>query len=126
MITGLDHVHIMCGELDKAVKYFEDFFEGKVDSRSEVRGLRIIRVNVQGVLVNLMETDPKAGELEPGQGRRGLDHFGFRVNNLEGLVKELKKKGARFEVDLSEGSGGIKYAFLEGPERIRIELVERP
>ncbi len=58
------------------------------------------------------------------KGRRVLDNFGFRVKDLEGLVKELKKKGARFEVDLSEGGGGIKYAFLEGPEGIRIELVE--
>ena len=96
-----------------------------MDSRSEVRVLRIIRINVQGVLVNLMETELKAGMLGPGKGRRGRDHFGFRVKDLEGLVKELKKKGAQSEVDLSEGSGGIKYAFLEGPERIRIELVER-
>ena len=86
MITGLDHIHIMCGDPEKSVKYFEDLFGGKVESRSELRGLPMIRMNVQGVYVNLMGTDSKAGMLEPGKGSRGLDHFGFQVKNLEKVV----------------------------------------
>jgi len=126
MINGLDHVHIMCGDLEKAVKYFEDLFGGKVESRTELRGLPMTRMDVQGVYVNLHQTGPQAAMLEPGKGSRGLDHFGFRVKNLERVVEELKKKGGRFSVDFTQGAGGVKFAFIDGPEGIRIELIERP
>ena len=126
MISGLDHVHIMCGDMEKAARYFEDLFGGKVESRTESRGLPMIRMNVQGIHVNLMKADPQAPMLDPGKGSRGLDHFGFRVKNLEKMMEELKKKGGRFSVGLSQGAGGVKFAFIDGPEGIRIELLERP
>ena len=63
MISGLDHVHILCGDVEASVKYFEDIFEGKVESRGESRGFPMIRIDVKGVPINLMGTDPKAGVL---------------------------------------------------------------
>lgn len=38
MITGLDHIHIICGNMEEAVQYFEKVFDGRVVSRSEMRG----------------------------------------------------------------------------------------
>lgn len=29
MITGLDHVHVICGDVEEAVKYFKKVFEGQ-------------------------------------------------------------------------------------------------
>ena len=126
MINGLDHVHIMCGDLQKAVGYFEDLFGGKVEARTELRGFPMVRVNVHGVHVNLHKTDSKAAPFEPGKATPGLDHFGFLVKDLEKEVENLKKKGGRFSVDFTQGAGGIKFAFIDGPEGIRIELIERP
>jgi len=125
MITGLDHVHVMCGDVEKAVEYFKRVFDGKEVSRGQLRGFPMIRMDVKGVFINLMGTDPKAGQLEPGKGIRGLDHFGFRVKDLESMVAELKKKGAKFSIEPSVASIGVKYAFVDGPDGIRIELVQR-
>ena len=81
MIDGLDHVHILCGDVEKSVRYFEAVFGGKVESRGELRGFPMIRMDVKGVFLNLMGTDPKAAALEAGKGSRGLDHFGFKVKD---------------------------------------------
>jgi len=125
MITGIDHVHLMCGDVNKMVKYFEEVFEGKIESRTELRGFPMVRLHAYGVPVNIMGTDPKAGTLVAGKGSRGLDHFGFAVRDLEKTVEELKKKGAQFSIGPSATATGVKFAFIEGPEGIRIELVDR-
>lgn len=125
MITGLDHVHLMCGDVEKAVKYFEEVFEGKIESRGELRGQPMVRLCAYGIPINIMGTDPKAGMLVAGKGSRGLDHFGFQVKDLEKTVEELKKRGAQFGIGPSVTATGVKYAFVDGPEGIRIELVDR-
>ncbi len=125
MITGIDHVHLMCGDVNQMVKYFEEVFDGKIESRGELRGYPMVRLHAYGIPINIMGTDPQAGTLVAGKGSRGLDHFGFRVKDLEKTVEDLKKRGARFSIDPTAGSGGVKYAFLEGPEGIRIELIDR-
>ncbi|KPK92900.1 MAG: hypothetical protein AMJ94_04235 [Deltaproteobacteria bacterium SM23_61] len=125
MITGIDHVHFICGDVEKTVKYFEEVFDGKIESRGEIRGFPMVRLHAFGVPINIMGTDPQAGTLVAGKGSRGLDHFGFRVKDLEKTVEDLKKRGAKFSIGPTAGSGGVKYAFLEGPEGIRIELVDR-
>ena len=68
---------------------------------------------------------PEAGQLTPGKGNGGLDHFGFEVKDLEKTAEDLKKRGAKFSVEPISTATGSKYAFIDGPEGIRIELVER-
>jgi lactoylglutathione lyase len=125
MITGLDHIHIVCRNLEEGVKYFERMFDGKEVARGEYKGTPLVRVDVKGTIIGIMGTDPKAGRLEPGKGSAGLDHFGFKVNNMDQTAAELKKKGAKFTVGPDQTPAGLKFAFLEGPEGVRIELVEK-
>ncbi len=125
MINGLDHLHFLCGDVEKSVKFFEDVFGGKVEARGELRGFPMIRMDVKGVFINVMGADPKSAALEVGKGSRGLDHFGFKVKDLEKTVEELKKKGAKISAGPGVTPAGVKFAFVDGPEGIRIELVER-
>ncbi len=125
MITGLDHIHIMSANPEVMVQYFEKMLDGRVISRIDSRGFPLIRLDVHGVPVAVLGTDPKSGQLVPGKGSKGLDHFGFKVKNLDPTAEELKKKGVKFTVEPTVTPWGIKIAFIEGPEGIRIELVER-
>jgi len=72
-----------------------------------------------------MGTAPGSNQLVPGKGSRGLDDSGFRVTDLEKTVEVLKKRGAKISIGPSAGGPGVKYAFVDGPDGIRIELVER-
>ena len=125
MITGLDHAHFLCGDVEKAVKYFAQVFEGKEVSRNVLRGFSVVRMDVKGVTVALMGTDPAAAQLDPGKGKKGLDHLGFTVKGIEATVKDLQAKGAEIEIPVASTPYGVKYAFIKGPDGIRIELVER-
>jgi len=125
MITGWDHIHIVCGDVEAAVKFFADNFKGKEISREEVRGFPLVRLEIMGLVVAFVGTQPQSPMLQPGKGNRGLDHMGFRVDNLDKTLEELKAKGVTLNAGPGITGSGLKYAFINGPEGIRIELIER-
>jgi catechol 2,3-dioxygenase-like lactoylglutathione lyase family enzyme len=51
------------------------------------------------------------------------DHIGFSVYDLDATLERLKKDGVKI-TDGPHTSPGGKYAFIEGPDRVKIELVE--
>jgi len=125
MITGFDHVHIQSGQMEETVAYFRDLLGGSVISRGESQGFTFIRMEVQGTTVAIREVDPVAAQFEPATGKRGLDHFGFTVDDMEKTLDELTKKGARILAGPNISPLGLKYAFIAGPESLQIELIEK-
>lgn len=56
---------------------------------------------------------------------RVVDHVGFSVDSLPEALEKLRKDGVKVTDEIKSAAGGkIKYAFIEGPDKIRIELVE--
>jgi len=54
-----------------------------------------------------------------------VDHVGFSVENLSEALEKMRKDGVTVTDEIkSVANGKIKYAFIEGPDKIRIELVE--
>jgi catechol 2,3-dioxygenase-like lactoylglutathione lyase family enzyme len=51
------------------------------------------------------------------------DHIGFSVDDLSATLDRLRKDGVKI-TDGPRSSPGGKYAFIEGPDHIKIELVE--
>lgn len=56
---------------------------------------------------------------------RAIDHIGFSVDNLTGAIDRMRKDGVKVTDEIKTIFGGkLKYAFIEGPDKIRIEVVE--
>jgi catechol 2,3-dioxygenase-like lactoylglutathione lyase family enzyme len=56
---------------------------------------------------------------------RVVDHIAFSVNNLAETIKKLTKDGVKITEPIKVTEGGkLRHAFIEGPDYIRIELVE--
>lgn len=63
-------------------------------------------------------------DLESTRGHT-TDHIGFGVDNLDQTLARLKKDGVQVtDEPRSVAAGKVKFAFIEGPDHIRIELVE--
>jgi catechol 2,3-dioxygenase-like lactoylglutathione lyase family enzyme len=61
---------------------------------------------------------------EPTKGRV-VDHIGISVENLDDAMARLKKEGVTVTDEAKSVAGGkIKYAFIEGPDKMRIEVIE--
>ena len=54
-----------------------------------------------------------------------VDHIGFSVDNLPEFLEKMRKDGVKVTDEIKSAAGGkIKYAFIEGPDHVRIEVVE--
>ena len=61
----------------------------------------------------------------PREPHLGLDHFGFRVEDVDATVSELKDRGADIAVEPRTIRPGVRIAFVRAPDDIRIELLQR-
>lgn len=54
---------------------------------------------------------------------RVVDHVGFSFDNLSEALEQMRKEGVKVTQEI-RSIGKIKFAFIEGPDKINIELVE--
>ena len=63
-------------------------------------------------------------EIDSTRGRV-VDHVGYSVDNLSKAIEELRANGVKVTDEVrSVANGKIKFAFIEGPDKLRIEIVE--
>ncbi len=55
---------------------------------------------------------------------RVIDHIGFSVDDLPATLDRVRSEGVNVLEGVRTITGGTKIAFIEGPDRIWIELVE--
>lgn len=54
-----------------------------------------------------------------------VDHIGISVENLDDGIAKLKAAGVKVTDEPRSVAGGkIKFAFIEGPDKMRIEIIE--
>jgi catechol 2,3-dioxygenase-like lactoylglutathione lyase family enzyme len=116
---GLHHVHLRAPDPAAALAWYLDKFGGTAGKLKE----RIDGINYGGVWVLAQK-----GEATPSQGH-AIDHIGFRPLNVDTAVAGLKTKNVKVTTEprpLTLPSGTtMRLAFIEGPEGVRIELVQR-
>jgi catechol 2,3-dioxygenase-like lactoylglutathione lyase family enzyme len=68
----------------------------------------------------------KEGQTEiPSTKGRVVDHVAFSVDNLPETLERLRRDGVKVTEEIRPIAGGkLKSVFIEGPDRIRIEIVE--
>ena len=116
---GLHHVHLRSPDPAGMLAWYVDKFGG---SLSKLKG-RLDGINYGGVWM-LAQTGPAT----PSAGH-SIDHMGMRPVNVDNAVTALKAKNVKVTTEprpLTLPSGvSMRLAFIEGPEGVRIELVQR-
>ena len=56
----------------------------------------------------------------------GLEHFGIEVDDLDAQIKRLVDLGAKLLVGPNDSPTGMRIAFIQGPDDVRIELMQLP
>lgn len=67
--------------------------------------------------------EPEQTELAPTRGNVN-DHIGVSVPNLDAALRVFRENGVGITQEVREVQGKFKYTFIEGPDRIAIELIE--
>ena len=121
-----DHVHLVCGDVDAMVDFFERIFDAeRMSYNPDFKGAAsaVIRLGSMRVFVRGLRPGETPDAIAPAR-VQGLDHFGVGVDDVEEACAWLKARGAEFSLEPSPlGMGGRMIAFVHGPENIEIEIV---
>ena len=130
MPYAINHVHIRSADPYASAAWYEKYFDAKIVSEREVMpGTITIGMELGGpVRLNVSSKPPGSSDERPVAelNRLGLEHFGFGVDDLEAELSRLEKSGIRIVLPLTEIVGGLRLAYIEGPDDVLIELVQRP
>lgn len=112
--SGFHHVHLHTPDPDATLAWYAKAFGGEV---TKFKGfLPAIKYGDMWVLAQKSEAK------EPTIGR-AADHLGWSFPDLDAAAEKLKADGVTFTMD-PRPFGTAKIAFIEGPDGVRIELVE--
>ncbi|MFQ6029379.1 MAG: VOC family protein [Dehalococcoidia bacterium] len=130
MPYAINHVHIRSADPEATAAWYEKYFEAKIVSKREVMpGTITIGMEVGGPTRLNVSSKPAGSSDERAVAelnRLGLEHFGFDVQDLAAELQRLESAGIRTVLPSTEVVGGTKLAYIEGPDDVLIELVQRP
>jgi catechol 2,3-dioxygenase-like lactoylglutathione lyase family enzyme len=130
MAYAINHVHIRSADPHASASWYEKHFGAKIVSEREVMpGTITISMELGGPVRLNVSSKPEGTSDERAVAelnRLGLEHFGFAVEDLEADLERLEGAGIRIVLPLTEVVGGTRLAYIEGPDDVLIELVQRP
>jgi catechol 2,3-dioxygenase-like lactoylglutathione lyase family enzyme len=121
-----DHIHVRTKDPEGVAGFFETMFGATVLRLVQSDGAPRVDVDVNGLAIFIATVAPEEHiEASPSDPHLGLDHFGLRVDDIDGAVEDLRSKGAEIYVEPRTIRPGVRIAFVRGPDDVRIELLQR-
>lgn len=125
-IYRIDHIHLISPNIEPTKNWYCDMLGGKVTFEGEFKGNKVYYVDLHGFNIIIIERLPDEEPLPATiQTREGLDHFGVAIDDMDAAAGELKKKGVTFVVEPMQVRPGLRIAYIEAPDKVRIELSEK-
>jgi catechol 2,3-dioxygenase-like lactoylglutathione lyase family enzyme len=109
------HVHIFASDIEKSIKFYQEFFGGKVILDAELAGARNVFIKIGNGRLHLYDQPPK----NPGKG--SIHHFGIQTDDIEEVISKLISGGVVLKKGISD-LGFWKYIMVPAPDEILIEL----
>jgi lactoylglutathione lyase len=121
-----DHIHLRTKDPKGMARYFEKMFDAKILESIQSDGQPRVDLDINGLMVFIAPVPADADlPASPRDPHLGLDHFGFRVDDVDEAVADLKKRGAEIAVEPRTIRPGVRIAFVRAPDDVRIELLQR-
>ena len=119
MAFRINHVHIKTSDPRKTAQWFVENLGAKI-ARENRDGERVtFRLDLHGLSLNVTDYVP-GQKLEQ---HYGMEHLALDAEDLPGVVKKLKAGGARI-LEERQLPDGRHVCFFEGPEGVRLEVME--
>ena len=127
MTKKVDHIGILVGNLDEAIKLYEDCFNAEVDKIETLaaRGVKAAILSLgQGANLELLEPLPGSNMAKVLEKRgEGLHHISFEVDDVDKELGRLSELGIELIDNKSRPGLEGMVAFIH-PKSLRGVLVE--
>lgn len=119
-----DHVHLRSADASAAAAFYVGMFGATEEFRRTVDGMLRIGLNLGGLIV-FIDQVPDGTPSTPPAPFIGIEHLCLAVRGLDAAAAELRSRGVVFVTEPRDARPGLRFAFVEGPDGVRIELVDR-
>lgn len=123
MIFRFEHLHLRSSDAVAAAAFYVDTFGAREVGREGSPIVTRMILDLCGITLfieHAPDANPPAKPLN-----RGIEHIGLAVDDIEQAVSALKQQGIAFAIDITDVRPGLRTAFLDGPDGVRIELLQR-
>ncbi len=117
MGNNLHHVHVFAADLNRSIKFYKDYFNGKIVLDMDLAGARNVFMKVGKGRIHFYDQRPKTS------GRGSIHHFGIQTDDIQGVVTKMKDSGIVFTKDITD-AGFWRYIMVPAPDDVLIELFE--
>jgi catechol 2,3-dioxygenase-like lactoylglutathione lyase family enzyme len=122
-ISGLDHVVLRVGDLDRAIAFYETVLNCHVERRLDQP--KLVQLRAGASLIDLVPASASPGAAE-NAGGRNMDHFAVRIDGFDAaaLAAHLRRHGIEVgEVRERYGAEGYGPSlYITDPDGNTVEL----
>lgn len=123
---SLDHVHLISPDPKATASWYVEKLGGHEMKSVEVKGAPQIYVKFANGMIIIRGQRPGEKAMKKVELIWGTDHFGFRVNgDFDAYCANLQKKGVKFTMKPIDFNPTTRIAFIEDPDGVKIELLQR-
>jgi catechol 2,3-dioxygenase-like lactoylglutathione lyase family enzyme len=144
--TGIDHVSVTCGDLDRSLTFYRDLLglalraRGDADGPSEFEITGIANPKVRwadlelphGQVLELIEYErPRGTPSRPEPNDPGATHISLRVPDADAVCERLRAAGAGVRsdpvtIDSPGAWHGARAFYAADPDGVTVELIQLP
>ena len=123
---SFDHVHLVAKDPKATAAWYVEKLGGEILRSIEVKGAPQVYVSIAGAMVIVRGQRPaETANARPGL-QWGVDHFGLRVKgDFDAFCTGLRGKGVTFSLDPVDFNPTTRIAFINAPDGVSIELLNR-
>ena len=142
--TGLDHVSVSSGELDRSLAFYCDLLGLALRARGEAEGATEFEITgisepsvrwadielPHGQVLELIEfVDPRGTPARPAPNDPGATHISLRVADIDAVHERLREAGVAVRSDPIEITApgawqGAKTFYASDPDGVTVELIQ--
>ena len=121
------HVDLLSQDPRATAQWYVQHLGGRISQEAHVRGSMRVRLHLGDAQLNIRA--PRLGDtlVTPKKGKFvGIDHFALSADELDGMISKLEKNGVKIVEPIFTTPDGGRAFFIEGPDRVGIEIIEIP
>ena len=125
-----DHIHLKAVDVERTARWYVNTLGARITFEGQFRGSKVYYMDLSGfnfIVFGLLQGEEGADRpIEADlRTRFGVDHFGFAVEDMAAAVAELRAKNVTILEAPWSPRPGLTICYIEGPDKVRIELSQR-